>query len=347
MRLAYAARVVELRTPLVRQLGIEYPILNAGMARAAGPELAAAVSNAGGLGVLGASLPPDRIQKVIRDTRALTNRPFGINIIIDDRGSTEDDRRELHEMVSTGIAERPAVLVLFWGDPAPYVAEAHGSAVKVFIQIGSVDEAKAAVAAGVDAIIVQGVEAGGHVCATRSIWELLPAVVEAVTPVPVLASGGIGDAAGIRRALQLGAEGVSLGTRFMASDEARIHPAYKRRVIEASAADTVLLDDLFDVGWPDAPHRVLRNKAVAEWEAAGRPRSGLRPGEGTSIGKRLGATGELVDWRRYAVGVAGPEFHGDLEYAPLWAGESCSVVNDIKPAREIVHLLAREAASRL
>jgi NAD(P)H-dependent flavin oxidoreductase YrpB (nitropropane dioxygenase family) len=147
--------------------------------------------------------------------------------------------------------------------------------------------------------------------------------------------------------LQLGAQGVSLGTRFLASDEAHVHPGYRRRVIEASAADTVLLDDLFDVGWPDAPHRVLRNKTVAEWEAAGRPRSGQRPGEGTSIGKRLSGYGRLVDWPRYGSGVAGPEFDGDIEYAPLWAGESCSVVNDIKPAGQIVRDLVRDAERSL
>jgi nitronate monooxygenase len=144
----------------------------------------------------------------------------------------------------------------------------------------------------------------------------------------------------------VGAQGVSLGTRFVASDEAAIHPAYKRRVVEATAADTVY-NQLYDVWWPDAPHRTLRNKTVTEWEAAGKPPPGQRPGEGVPIGRRRAATGEWVDWPRYATGMAGPEFDGDVEYAPLWAGESCSVVNDVKPAGEIVHDLVRDAAAAL
>jgi len=213
-------------------------------------------------------------------------------------------------------------VVLFWGDPAPYVPEAHASGVKVLIQVGSVAEAQAAAAAGVDAVIAQGVEAGGHVRGTTSIWELLPATVAALGELPVLASGGIGDGGGIARVVQLGAQGVSLGTRFVASDEAFIHPAYKRRIVQASAEDTVL-NQLYDVWWPDAPHRTLRNKTFQEWQAAGRPPPGERPGEGTPIGTRRIASGALVQWPRYAVGMATPDFDGDVEYAPLWAGESC------------------------
>ena len=158
----------------------------------------------------------------------------------------------------------------------------------------------------------------------------------------MLASGGIGDGAGVARAIGLGAQGVSLGTRFVATDEFLAHPAYKRRIVESTASDTVL-NELYDVWWPRAPHRTLRNKTLAEWEAAGRPPSGKRPGEGTSIGRRRIGSGDIVDWPRYAIGVAPPDFDGDIEYAPLWAGESCSVVNDIKPAGDIVRDLAREA----
>ncbi len=159
---------------------------------------------------------------------------------------------------------------------------------------------------------------------------------------PVLASGGIGDGAGLARALQLGAQGVSLGTRFVACEEAWIHPVYKQRVVESTADDT-FYGELFDVGWPDAPHRVLRNRTFEEWDAAGRPPPGRRPGEGTSIGRRRLATGEVREWPRYAVGMAPPDFEGEIDYAPMWAGESCSVVNDIKPAAAIVRDLVREA----
>ena len=339
---------MSLRTPLCRQLGIEYPILCAGFANGAGPELAAAVSNAGGFGVLGGtSYPPGPMRQLIARTRALTDRPFGVNIIIDEDALSPEEKQEQQEQVRAPIAERVAAIVLFWGDPSRYVEEAHRQGVKVMIQIGSIDEAKRAAAAGVDAVIAQGLEAGGHVRGTTSIWELLPATVEALAPVPVLASGGIGDGAGVARALRLGAQGVSLGTRFVASEEAWVHPAYKQRIVRSTAADTVY-NTVYDVNWPNAPHRTLRNKTIAEWEAAGCPPSGERPGEGTSIGKRLRvATGEMAEWPRYATGVATPDFDGDIDYAPLWAGESCSVVNDIKPAAEIVRDLVREAATAL
>ena len=136
------------------------------------------------------------------------------------------------------------------------------------------------------------------------------------------------------------------GTRFVASDEAFVHPAYKRRIVDGKADDTIL-NELYDVWWPNAPHRTLRNKTSGEWEAAGRPTPGQRPGEGTPIGKRRLATGDISDWPRYAIGVATPDFDGDVEYAPLWAGESCSVVNDIRPAGELVRDLARDAANVL
>jgi nitronate monooxygenase len=234
--------------------------------------------------------------------------------------------------------------VLFWGDAAAVVDAAHAAGLAVLIQVGSVAEAEAAVKAGVDAVIAQGLEAGGHVRGTTSIWDLIPATVEAVRGTPVLASGGIGDGAGVARALDAGAQGVSLGTRFVASEEADAHPDYKRRIVASSAADTVFTDDLYDVGWPDAPHRTLRNRTFEEWVAAGRPPAGERPGEGSVIGRRRLFSGDVVNWRRYAVGMATSEFEGDLEYAPLWAGESCSVVNDVKPAAQIVGDLVREAA---
>ena len=131
-----------------------------------------------------------------------------------------------------------------------------------------------------------------------------------------------------------------------ASDEAWAHPAYKRRVVESAAADTVY-NELYDVWWPNAPHRTLRNKTLLEWEAAGRPAVGARPGEGMSIGTRRMGDGQVRDWPRYAIGVATPDFDGDIEYAPLWAGESCSVVNDIKPAAQIVRDLIRQAEAAL
>src|SRR5256886_10217109 len=268
-----------LRTPLCRELGMEYPIFSAGIGSAAGPALAAAVSKAGGFGVLGASgMPSDELGRQVAAVRGLTTKPFGVNIIIAE--VDPGDREWLVGAVGAASALHVAAVVLFWGDAAPYVEHAHRYGVKVFLQVGSVDEARAAAAAGVDAVIAQGVEAGGHVEGTTSIWTLLPAVVEAITPRPALASGGIGDGAGIARAIGLGAQGVSLGTRFVASDEFSAHPAYKQRIVEGTASDTVP-NELYDVWWPNAPHRTLRNKTLAAWEAAGRPPSRHPPGQRT------------------------------------------------------------------
>lgn len=338
------------RTPLCGALGIDYPVLSAGIGGGARAELAAAVSSAGGLGVLGASaMPPDRLRVEVERTRALTDRPFGINIIIDEdpNEDPEDDRAFFRSQIATAAEAGAAVVVLFWGDPSPYVAGAHDAGLSVLIQVGSVDEAESAVEAGVDAVIAQGVEAGGHVRGTTSTWDLLPATVEAVKPTPVIASGAIGDGSGLARALRLGGQGISLGTRFVASDEANAHPEYKRLVVSSKAEDTVLTADLYDVGWPNAPHRTLRNRTYDEWIGGGQPPPGERPGEGTSIGRHELSSGRVADWPRYGVGVATPDFEGDLAYAPLWMGESCSVIHDIKPAGEIVRDLVRDAQAAL
>jgi len=340
-----------LRTGLCDRLGIELPILSAGMGSVAGPELVAAVSNAGGLGVLGVSgASPDGVRRTIANTRALTDRPFGVNVIIDEEGwaTTDEDRALLRAEVESAAAENVAAVVVFWGDPTPYVTIAHAHGVALLAQVGSVDEAEAAADAGVDAVIVQGIEAGGHVRGTTSVWELLPAVVEKVVPVPVLASGGIGDGAGIARALRVGAEGVSIGTRFVASDESRAHPEYKRRIVESGAEDTVYTEDLYDIFWPHAPTRTLRNRNFDEWEAAGRPSPGSRPGEGTTIGTVRLASGETYDLPRYVgAGSALVTFEGELDYMPLWAGESVAVVHDVVPAGELVARLAADAAAAL
>ena len=322
-----------LQTPLCRQLGLDYPIFSVGFGAGAGPELAAAVSNAGACGVLGSSGQPAwYVREKIQRQRVLTTRPFGVNVIL----------ATLREgVLDACLDERPSILVLFWGDPAPHVESAHRQGIKVLIQVGSVEEARTAAAAGVDAIIAQGIEAGGHVKATTSLWAVLPRVVDAVRPVPVIASGGIADGKGLVAALALGAQGVSMGTRFVASEEAFVHPAFKQRVVASRAEDTIYTG-LFDVGWPDAPHRVLRNKAVEEWEAAGRPPSGERPGEGSKIGT-LARAGEVVDVQKYSAMMLTPEFTGILNQAPMWAGESCSLVNDIKPAGQIVRDVVREA----
>ena len=340
-----------LRTPLCDRLGIDVPILSAGMGSVAGSDLVAAVCEAGGFGVLGVSgASPEVVRERIEGTRALTRRPFGVNVIIDEVGwaASEEDRELVRAEVATAIDEQVAAVVLFWGDPVPYVDLAHEKGVVLLLQVGSVAEAEGAAAAGVDAVIAQGVEAGGHVRGTTSIWELLPGVVAAVSPLPVLASGGIGDGAGIARAIGLGAQGVSLGTRFVATDESRAHPEYKRRIVQSVAKDTVYTEDLYDISWPGAPTRTLRNRTFHEWDAAGRPRPGHRPGEGTCVGVMRLPSGVTFELPRYG-GAGSPlvGFEGDFDYPAMWAGESVEVVNDVLPAAEIVRRLAEDAAAAL
>jgi nitronate monooxygenase len=323
---------------LCRVLGIEYPILSAPLGGGnAGPELAAAVSNAGGLGLLGmGGVPAPVIREQIRDTRKRTSRPFGAGLLL-----PLLEGGEVEACIDGGVA----VLMLFWGACGPHVELARRAGVPVFAQVGSIDEGKAAAAAGVQAVIAQGFEAGGHVRGTTSLATLVPSVVQAVAPLPVIAAGGIANGRGLVAALGLGAEAVLMGTRFVASEESRALRAYKERIVRARAEDTVHTS-LFDVGWPNAPHRVIRNKAVDQWEAAGRPSTGHRPGEGDVIG-RMSLGGAMVDVPRYFVGSPMIGFDGDLEHAALYAGESCSLVDDIKPAGDIVIDCVREAEAVL
>jgi NAD(P)H-dependent flavin oxidoreductase YrpB (nitropropane dioxygenase family) len=321
-----------LQTPLCRDMGIEFPVFSVGMSWLAGPELAAAVSNAGGCGVVGmAGMSGAQVRPRIAETRALTNKPFGVNVIL---------ARLQEGQIEACLDEGVPLIVFFWGDPSPYIRDAHRHGSKVFVQVGSVAEAKAAAEAGVG-IIAQGAEAGGHVRSTTSLSTLLPAVVEAVKPLPVIASGGIATGRGLVAALGLGAQAVSVGTRFLCSEEAFAAPAYKDRIVRGTAEDTVYTG-LFDIGW-DAPHRVLRNRAVSEWEAAGRPASGQRPGEGSAIGTAPRG-GTSVELTKYAANsYPTPGFAGDIENAVLYAGESCSLISDVKPAAEIVRDFVREA----
>ena len=327
-----------LDTPLCQQLEIEHPILSAGMGGGmAGPELVAAVSNAGACGVLGmGGLPAPYIRHQIQQLRTLTDKTFGVNIILP---------LVQEGQIETCLDERIPLLVLFWGDPRPYVAEAHRRGTKVCLQVGSVEEAVAAADAGVDAIIAQGIEAGGHVKSTTALSTIVPAVVEAVHPLPVIAAGGIATGRGVVAALSLGAQAVSMGTRFVASEEVLASQEYKQRIVHSQAEDTIHTF-LFDVGWPAAAHRVLRNKAVEEWQAAGCPASGQRPGEGEVIGS-MPMAGMTMEAPRYGIFPPMPGFEGDIEQTALYAGESCSSIHDIKPAGQIVRDIVQAAQSLL
>ena len=327
-----------LQTQLCRDLGIDLPILNAGMGGGiASAELAAAVSNAGGFGVLGmGAMPAPVIGAEIRRLRSLTQKPFGVNIIL--------ALCQGGELEACLEGKAPAV-VGFWGEAAPVVRAAKGSGTKVILQCGSVDEAKAAADAGVDAVMIQGVEAGGHVKGTTALSIALPAVVAAVKPIPVIAAGGVADGRGLAAALALGAQAVSIGTRFLCSNESAAAAGYKQRIVQAKAEDTAHTL-CFDIGWPNAAHRVLRNRVYVEWEAAGSPPPGKRLGEGKIVGT-MSLAGNRVEVPRYSVFPPVEGFDGDLDDVVLYAGQSCALVHDVKPAAQIIKELVSEAEAAL
>jgi nitronate monooxygenase len=317
------------RTPVCGLLGIEQPIVQAPVGTAAVPRLAAAVSDAGALGTVALTWAPD-VAGVIRETAAHTSRPFGGNLVL-----AWDQHRRLDQALEAGLR----IVSLTWGDPAAYVEAAHQAGALVLHTVGNAEEARRAVAAGVDVIVAQGWEAGGHVWGSIATLPLVPAVVDAVAPVPVIAAGGIGDARGVAAVLALGAQAAWLGTRFLLAEEAPVHEEYRRRLSAAAETDAEWYPDLYEVGWPDAPHRAIRNSTAQAWEAAGRPGPGGRPGEGEPVAWRASG-GPIV---RYSSALPLDDTTGDIEALSLWAGQSVALVNRTQPAADIV----AELTSRL
>jgi len=319
-----------MKTALCTKLGIEVPIIQAPMGGAVGPRLAAAVSNAGGLGTLPVwVVDVETLRQQVRETRRLTAKPFAVNLNLE-----YPQEKRLAACLEEGVP----VISFFWGDPSPLVSRAKAGGAIVLHTVENAKDARLAVDCGVDIVVAQGWEAGGHVRGTVATMPLIPAVVDVAGHVPVVAAGGIGDGRGLAAALALGAAGAWIGTRILASQEVAIHPEYQKRVLAATENDTVYLENLFDVGW-SAPHRVLRNSTVARWEAAGRPPSGKRPGEGVVIATS-NIVGDIVRYRSYTPGA---DAVGDIEALSMWAGQSVAVVHKVQPAAEIVREIRDDA----
>jgi len=314
-------------TPVCELLGIEHPIVLAPLA--ADPRLPAAVSNAGGLGSLGLSWSDDA-GDVVRETAALTDQPFSGNFVL-----TSDQRHRVDQALSAGLR----VVSLIWGGPQSYVDLVHDAGGLLMHTVGSAEEARRAVGCGVDIIVAQGWEAGGHVWGGVATLPLVPAVVDAVAPIPVIAAGGIGDARGVAAVLALGAQAALLGTRFLLADEMPIHEEYRRRLMDATETDAEWYPNLYEVGWPDSPHRAIHNSTAERWEAAGRPAPGSRPGEGEVIAHF--ASGDPI--LRYSPAPPMVGTTGDIEALSLWAGQSVALAKRPQPAAEIV----AELVSRL
>lgn len=322
-----------MKSPLCDDLDIDHPIFSAPMGPdITGPELVAAVSNAGGLGVLQAQFADaDGFRETIRRTRALTDCPFGVNMLLPFPNE---------EKVAVCIEEKVPVVSFFWGDPLPYLDRLHEAGIKVMHQVGSVDDARRSAEAGVDVIIAQGWEAGGHVAGEVSTLVLVPQVVDAVHPTPVVAAGGIADGRRLAAVLALGAQAASLGTRFLASEESYAHPEYKQRLLEARETDTVHTI-LFGHGWPHAPHRTLRNAFVEEW--LGKEERGQESRSDEPVVGQATIAGRTLSVLRFMGFPPNREATGEIESMSLLMGQAAGAIREIKPVAEIVRDLIAEA----
>jgi nitronate monooxygenase len=249
----------DLHTPLCDLLGCRYPILQAGMGGVARSELVAAVTEAGGYGFLGmVREAPNLIAREIDAVRTRTDRPFGVNLI---PAATDPDLLEAE--LSVCLKKKVHSLCFFWDVRADVIARVKAAGCRVLYQVGSVEDAVAAAQAGADAIIAQGVEAGGHVRGTVSSLVLLPQVVRSVS-VPVVASGGFASGESLVAALALGAQGIHCGTAFLATEESFAHAYHKDRVLRAKSEDTIYTD-AFAINWPpQSPVRVIANSLTEE-----------------------------------------------------------------------------------
>lgn len=300
-----------IRTRVTDLLGIEHPVLQGGMAWTATAELAAAVSNAGGLGVIGAGhMPTDLLREQIRNAKTLTDRPFGVNLML--------LTPHIDELVDMVLAEGVHAVTTGAGNPGKYMSAFKERGIKVLPIAPSVALAKRLESIGADAIIGEGMEAGGHI-GELTTMVLTPQLVDAVS-VPVIAAGGIADGRGVAAAFALGAEGVQLGTRFMCAEECTIHPDVKARVVKARDRDTVVTG--YSTGHPV---RVIKNKLSRMLEELDRDN---RPEDLEALG-----AGRLALAMR----------EGDLDMGSVMAGQAAAMVCRVEPAAEIVRSLVEEA----
>lgn len=294
-----------MNTRLCELLGIEYPVIQGGMAWVATAELAAAVSNAGGLGIIAAGgAPADVVRDGIRKARTLTDKPFGVNVML--MSSFAD---EVMEMI---IEEKPAVVITGAGNPSKYMERLKSAGIKVMPVVASVALAKKLERSGADAVIAEGTEAGGHI-GELTTMVLVPQVCDAVE-IPVVAAGGIADARGVVAAFALGADGVQVGTKFICATECEAHENYKNAVLKAKDRDAVVTGRS-----GGAPVRALKNKLTREYERLEKEGAGFEEIEALGVGGLRRAFAE-----------------GDTEMGSLMAGQSAAMVKEIKPCRDII-----------
>ena len=302
-----------MKSAITQLLGIQYPIFQGGMAWIAESTLAAAVSNAGGLGIIaGGSAPIDYLREQIRRCKSLTDKPFGVNIML-----MSPNAQELAQLV---IDEKVPVVTTGAGNPGKFMAAWKEAGVKVIPVVPSVALAVRMERAGADAVIAEGTESGGHIGENTTMC-LVPQVVDAVS-IPVIAAGGIADGRGVAASFMLGAQGVQVGTRFLAAEECQIHPTYKELVVKAKDTDSIVTGR-----YTGHPCRNVRTKFTKKL-ASGEKDGSLTPDEFEQL--TLGSLRKAVQ-------------DGNLEEGSFLCGAIAGMINDIKPAKEIIEEMFAQA----
>ena len=301
-----------LKTAICELFGIEHPVIQGGMAHIATAELVSAVSNAGGLGVIGSgNAEPDWVRQQIRLTRERTDKPFGVNVWLVSPFA--------EQVIEVALEEKAAAVTFGAGNPGPYVPRFKEAGIKVVPIVASVALARRLVRYGADAVVAEGMESGGEVGEITTM-ALVPQVVDSV-PVPVIAAGGIADGRGLAAALALGAEGVQVGTRFVCSEECIAHPDYKEEIIRASDRSTILSGQ--KTGYTV---RCIENKLVRQFAELEESDKSIEEIMAFGMGKvRAG----LID--------------GDIEGGTLLAGQISGMIKEIKPVRVIIEEMVAEA----
>ncbi len=304
------------RNSICDLFGIDYPIIQGGMAHLATAELAAAVSNAGGLGIIGGGAPePDWVREQIRLTKQKTDRPFGVNIVL--------IAPKAEEIIQVILEEGVSVVTTGAGNPGPYLRSFKEAGIKVMPVVASVALARRLQRGGVDALVAEGMESGGETGQITTM-ALIPQVVD-VAKVPVIAAGGFADGRGMVAALALGAQGIQMGTRFACSEECIAHPDYKRMIVEANERSTVLSGQ--STGYP---LRALENRFTREF--MDRENSGMPIEELFKLGVGKMRQG-MID--------------GDIEGGTLLAGQISGMIKEIKPVKAIIEETMSEAIATI
>ena len=300
-----------LKSPICELIGIQYPIFQGGMAWASDYNLASAVSNAGGLGIIGAGqMPPDLLVKQIRLAKENTDKPFGVNLIL--------YLSYINELVDAVISEGVSVVTTGAGNAGPFIKKFHDAGIKVIPVIPAVALAKRMEKAGADALIAEGMESGGHIGESTTMT-LVPQVADNVG-IPVIAAGGIADFRGFAAALCLGASGIQMGTRFIATKECNVHQNWKNMIIKASDRDTVI------TGRPTGhPVRVLKNKLSKQFLELEEKCADIKEYEELGIGKLKAAA---ID--------------GDSEYGSMMSGQIAGIIKEEKSVKDVIEEIMQQ-----